>query len=132
MENSKKSGTAFIEIKRDGIKCGYPIVYFETEKTAYIPAFDIFFTCTSGDQAKKRASNLVDSFFDFWVLETGWKKFILEIHKLGFRAPKHDLVMKELLAKRPLKAKFSSDFVREMPVSASKGQVISMESTLAV
>lgn len=76
--------------------------------SVYIPSFDIYFSAPTMDEADRRVTVMMDSFFHFWITQQGWKKFVMEIHKLGFRAKGHALAMKNLLNHRPVDAKLNS------------------------
>src|SRR5688572_21934726 len=81
--------------------------YFKKEKSGsfsfHIPSFDIFFGAPSMEEAEKRRSILLDSFLHFWAERQGLNKFALELHRLGFRASSHNIVMGEMIKKERAK-----------------------------
>jgi hypothetical protein len=90
--------------------------FYKKEKSGnysfYIPSFDIFFGATSVEEGDKRRQILLDSYLHFWVERQGLNKFALELHRLGFRATSHNVVMGEMIKRKGAKvinAKFKID-----------------------
>jgi hypothetical protein len=78
-----------------------------------VPAYGIALTAPSKEEGLKRAAIAIRSFYNMWINNDGWVKFIHEIHKLGFRANKHDMVMAKLLKRQPFEAKFKTTVIEE-------------------
>jgi hypothetical protein len=108
------SGPAVIEFNSKGIHYTFTALYQEVEGryTVYIPAYNMVFSAKDRQAMDRKAVRIVRSFYDFHLQndeKKTWRSFILAIHKLGFRAPNHDLIMKNLLDQsRPVKTKFST------------------------
>lgn len=66
----------------------------------YVPGFDIHFAASSFDEAEVKSKAMVASFFDFWVKIQGAKNFILELNRLGFKAPQNDYEVQNLIKNR--------------------------------
>lgn len=74
--------------------------------SAYIPGFDIAFSSPTKERAEVKSKAMINTFFDYWITKKGFKNFILEIHRLGFRSKFDDFTIKELLNRRTSNAKF--------------------------
>ena len=68
----------------------------------YVPGFNMFFSSRTESDGQKRAAAMVKSFFiDYFERQKNFRSFVLELHRLGFRANKlHDLTINKLLTKR--------------------------------
>jgi hypothetical protein len=81
--------------------------HFKKEKSGnysfHIPCFGIFFGASSLEEGKERRSILLNSYLDFWVHKQGLNKFALELHRLGFRAASHNVVMGEMIKRKGAK-----------------------------
>lgn len=104
-----KNKKIYINIDKGHIDMGYRIMYKKEGDmyAAYIPGFDIFYSAPSEEQLNRRSDALLKTFVDFWVDENSWKSFYLKLHKLGFKSPMHNLVMKKMLNNERSEAKFS-------------------------
>lgn len=113
----------FIDIKEGFIDVSYKVIYNEEAGmfSAYMPGFDIYFSAPSEEEVKKRANRMIDTFFDFWIEQQGWKQLYLKIHKLGFRSKMHNLVMKDFLRNQRQSGKFLPSNIIETPEYFSKG-----------
>ena len=91
-------------------------VYYKAEEngmvSSYIPAYNIYYSSPSMEEAKRRPLIMVRSFYKYWLNNEGWKNFVLEIRKLGFLASNTgtDFAFKNLLNGRPDKVKFSTPY----------------------
>lgn len=98
-----------ITITPENISSNY-VVLFKKEDgfvTSYIPAFDIWYSSPSEEEAKRRSRLMVKSFFRSYLENEGWNAMILGITKLGFKAPKqHDFIVHKLLKKSLKTASF--------------------------
>lgn len=97
--------------------------------SCYIPGFDLFFSAKSENQMMERGRQMMKTFFDYWVQEEGYKNFVLKIHKLGFKAPKHNFVIKQYLNKRPANAKFKMVNI-DTPLGFENSREVEMEGEL--
>ena len=94
-----------INIKGGGIEYRYAY-YHRTEKNGmhswYIPGFNMFFSTKTQEAGSVRAAAMVKSFFiDYFEKQDSFRSFILELHRLGFRASSyHDLTINKLLTKK--------------------------------
>lgn len=102
----------FINMTREGIKYGFHARYRVEENgmySWYIPAFDIYFSSQTKEQGDKRAVAMTKSFFNHWINYESFRSFILQIHKLGFKASEHhELTIKQLISRQRIDAKFKS------------------------
>jgi hypothetical protein len=85
----------------------------EEEKQKYfdcfVPGFNLKFSATSVDDIDVRAKAMVVSFFNYHKQQkSNLNELVLEIHRMGFRSPKHNYVVKEILNKRMNDASFNS------------------------
>lgn len=100
----------FIDIRKDGIKFGFHLHYIKEEDGMYsfhIPAYNIHYSAPSFEEGDRRSVIMVSSFFNFWVLKQGFRQFVLQIFKLGFKTQNHD-EFKRLLNRTDLNARLSS------------------------
>ena len=77
----------------------------------YIPAFDIYFTTDSTDKITQKALALTQFFFDHFLDEGaayGFKHLVLDLHRKGFRTPMDNIVVKDFVNRKIVKAKFKS------------------------
>lgn len=115
---TEKPGTTFIAIKAKNnainISWGYNIFKRPTNEGSvyYIPGFEIYFSVANDDIPDKKASVMVemffDHFFDFTESRKVFKAFAIEIHKRGFKAINDNWVMKNFIDGNPINAKFNS------------------------
>lgn len=103
-----KTKDIYINIDQGNIQIGFVVVSKQEDGivSSYMPGFDIYYSSPDMDTAKERGEAMVHNFFNFWIEKQSWKKFVLKIHALGFRAKLHDFKMKNLLKNRPEKAGF--------------------------
>jgi len=108
MSNTSRN---FIKIDAGKMHCSWEL-YHKIEDNGmhswYIPAFKLFYSTATAEQGEKRGMNMTKSFFDFYLKKGSFKEFILEIHKLGFKSDRHNLVMRDLLNHKIDKANFKS------------------------
>ena len=81
--------------------------------TCYIPGFDIFFGSNDPNEevVVKKSRAIVKMFFDHFLIHSsknGLKDCVLQLHKLGFKAPNDAITLKKLIANERISAKFSS------------------------
>ena len=123
----------FIEINNGRIYCGFHAYHKKTESgmySWYIPGFNIRFSSKDKETGDKRAIIMVNAFFSYWVDRVSYREFILEIHKLGFKAPQHDLTVNRLLTKKVHTAKFKSSVIK-LPDPKEYEQSKSLKTELA-
>lgn len=94
----------YIKIHQSGmVEAQYRAYYKKTEKGNYrwfIPGFNIRFTSKDMEIGEKRAFVMVKYFMHYWDTKGSFREFLLEIHRLGFRAPKnHDLTLSRVIKK---------------------------------
>lgn len=77
--------------------------------SSYMPGFDMYFTSNSQEDSLVKAESMLNHFFDFWIKDQNWKSFVLQMHKLGFRAPLHNMEMQNLLKNRPTTTNFQNN-----------------------
>jgi len=100
----------FISIQRTGIRYAYNALFIKEENgmvSGYIPAFDIYFSAPDREIASKRGESLVAAFFNFWIKQQGFRAFVLQILKLGFKAPNVQ-ELKQLLERKNINTKLKS------------------------
>lgn len=126
---------SFIHMTRDGINYGFHAHYKAEENgmySWYIPAFDIYFSSQSIEQGNKRAVAMTRSFFNHWIEHESFRSFILQIHKLGFKASEHhELTIKQLISRKRIDAKFKSkDGI--IPEEFKNSDIVEQEGNLAL
>ncbi len=88
----------YVQIKKGGrISSGFFYIAQKEESgmiSCNIPAFDIWFSASSEEEATHRAKSMVNTFFRYWILDAGWKQFVLQLHKLGFKTSNHNFTIK--------------------------------------
>lgn len=91
----------YISITGNRIDYGFHSRYRVEEDGSYswyIPTFEMFFSSENLEAGEKRAKIMAQSFFNFWIESQSFRSFVLQIHKLGFKANEnHNLVIKNLL-----------------------------------
>lgn len=67
--------------------------------TCYIPSFDIYFDANSKADASIRSKIVTKMYIDHFLHHSkrGVRDLVLQLHKLGFKAPNDNLVLKRLL-----------------------------------
>lgn len=109
MANNK---TPYINFSKNKIDYGFHARYVKEENgmySWYIPSFDIYFSSNTKEQGDKRAISMTRAFFSHWINQESFRSFILQIHKLGFKAPEnHDFTIKQLLNKKIFDVKLKS------------------------
>ena len=75
--------------------------------SCYIPSFDIHFSSSNHEdiKIKVRSKSLLQYFTDN-KKRTG--KYILHLHKLGFKAPNDTMTIKHFIENKAVKTKFGS------------------------
>ena len=112
----------FIQIKSDCIQYGW-CTYCREEGNmwvGYIPAYDICFSVPEKDKIHEMSRAMVRTFIVYWAKEKGFRRFILQINKLKFRAMngQHDIAMKDMLNGKFHPAKFKPTKIYDIPVGA--------------
>lgn len=107
-----KKDPIYIKIDKGHIECSYRAYYkvIKGGKIAwFIPGFNIRFNSDNMEMGEKRAEKMVRYFMHFWATKGSFREFILEINRLGFKAPHHhEYTMSQLLRKKVNTATFSS------------------------
>jgi hypothetical protein len=104
-----KKEPSFIQFRENGINYGFHAHYKKEGNmySWYIPSFDIFFSSKTKEEGDRRAIAMTTSFFNQWIHHESFRSFILQIHKLGFRAPEHhEYKIKQLLNREKVTGKF--------------------------
>lgn len=103
---------SFINFTKGKINYAFHARYVKEENgmySWYIPSFDIYFSSNTKEQGDKRAIAMTRAFFSHWINQESFRSFILQIHKLGFKAPEnHDFTIKQLLNKKIFEVKLKS------------------------
>jgi len=81
--------------------------------SCYIPAYDIYFSASSEEMISKKSKAFVRMIFDHFLVKgdnpkNRLKNFIFHIHKLGFNAPMHNMVLKQVIEHKAISTKFNS------------------------
>ncbi len=122
----------FISINREGIRYGYHVLHIPEENgmiSSYIPAFDIYFSSPNKEKASERSRTMVTSFFNFWIKKQGFRSFVIQILKLGFKT-QNASELKQLLERKNINAKLNSNSTA--PKDYLKAEVVEEEGTLEV
>jgi hypothetical protein len=108
----KNQQPTYIHVDNGSIKYGFYVYYEQKSETQWsisVPAYNISFSTRTKEEGVKRAKVAVRSFYHMWLSKEGWKRFVLEIHRLGFRAEAgHDMVMSKLLKRQPIVVNLNS------------------------
>lgn len=118
---------SFINFTKNGLDYGFEARYRVEDDgmySWYIPTFDIYFSSTTKEQGDQRAIAMTRAFFNHWINEESFRSFVLQIHKLGFKAAEnHELTIKRLISREIHNASFNSknglvpeDFKKFAPV----------------
>ncbi len=105
-----------IDLKGDKIRIDY-VIQMRNEDgmvSCYMPGFDMYFSAPDNASVVAISDSMIQHFFNYWIEIEGWKRFVLQIHKLGFRSKMHNSEMQNLLNNRPSKAKFSPTKISDM------------------
>jgi hypothetical protein len=127
----KKSEPTFIVINRDGLRFAYHTLFNIEEDGAvscYIPAFDIFYSAPNKEEGSRRSRLMVESFMNFWIKKQGFRSFVLQILKLGFKTQNHEQLT-QLLNRKNINAKLSSRNPN-IPTGFDKSEVEETEGVL--
>lgn len=117
--SEKKQHQAQINItsKSNGMRVDWEYITLAMEtdgKYTYscvIPAFGIYFDAKNREDIDRKSEALTEGFFDHFLDHSekhGFRRFILQLHKLGFETPGSNLTIKELLNHKIHDAKFNS------------------------
>ena len=123
----------FITINKDGMKYGFHGHYIKEENGAYswyIPAFDIYFSSPNFEEGDRRAVIMVKSFMNFWIKQQGFRGFVLQILKLGFKA-QDDKALQQLLNRKNIDAKLRA-VGKSIPAEFLDSKISSQEGELAM
>ncbi len=99
----------FININKNGLKWGFFAHHIKEGEmvSTFIPAFDLYYSSPNKDEANKRAKIMVKSFLNFWIQQQGFRAFVLQMLKLGFKTP-DATALKQLLERKNINAKLSA------------------------
>ncbi len=141
-ESIVKEFTPFVIIKpkRDKtveVSSGYTIYYkdeVEGRISCFIPSFDIYFSATSIDEVKTKGTRIVKIYIDYYFLHSKnrLKDFVLQIHKLGFKAINDAITIKNLINNIPTQAKFKSSKGRSSEFLDSEKIDVESEMEMAI
>lgn len=123
----------FIDITRDGIKFGFHIHSIREEAgnySCYIPAYDIYFSAPTKEEGMRRSGIMVSSFIKFWIGEQGFRSFVLQILKLGFKA-QDDKSLKHLLNRTNINTKMRS-IDKRVPTEFLDSEILEQHGELAM
>ena len=108
---STEKEPTFIKFSKEGIHYAFHARSIQEKNgmfSWYIPAFDIFFSSKDRETGRAKAKSMTESFFTYWIGQESFRAFILQIHKLGFKSPNHDLTVSEMIKRKRSDAKFTS------------------------
>lgn len=125
----------FISIEKGKIHTGFHVFNKKAENgmySWYIPGYNIRFSSETKEQGEKRAVTMVKAFFTYWKKSSN-REFILEIHRLGFKASEHhELTVSRLISKKITSAKFKSTVMRlPNPEGYERSKVLEADLELA-
>ena len=110
-----KNQVNFISFRPVGrlIEVKWRMTIFKKEKdtgryACFIPALNIHFTSKDKESAANKAKALSRIYFDHFLAHSknGLKKIVLELHKLGFRAPNDTYTVHKFANNSVIPAKF--------------------------
>lgn len=128
----------FVVIKPDGrqvhIVWGFTTYRRKEEGklSCYIPAFDIYFSAKDEEVMQQKSRALTNMYISHFANDgkTGLKKLVMQLHKLGFKAPNDALTMKRIMNNELVNAKFSHKL--PSPSNFSESEAVSNHSELEV
>ncbi len=135
MENNKQPFVSITPVNaKIQINWGY---YIHTTKeddgmySCYIPSFDIHFSSSNHEDIKNKGKRLTKSLLQYFMDEprNGLKKYILHLHKLGFKAPNDTMTIKHFIENKAVKTKFKS-IRTEVPNGFSESLMANSEMEL--
>jgi hypothetical protein len=101
---------SFISLSPNKISYGFQAM-FKIEEDGiyswYIPSFDIYFSSPTKEAGDKRAKAMVRSFFNYWLKNQGYRNFLMQILKLGYKPSSHQ-ELQSLLNRTNLTANLKS------------------------
>ena len=121
----------FVAIKVEkgeiAIHAKYTVYYDEIKEEGHriscaIPAFDVYFSVDDHNKIPEKSRKIISMYMDHFMIhgKNKLKDFVLQIHKLGFVAPKDSFVIKSLLDKHDINAKFRSQKLVDESLLESK------------
>lgn len=123
--------SASIEIRNGEVKCVFDakfIVETNGMYSWYIPAFNMFYSSRTREEGIVTGRAMSKSFFSYWLeKEKDFRSLILEINKLGFKAPDHRITVNKLLSGKTSRAKFQSNQNVQNEFANSEKQEMELE-----
>ncbi len=81
----------------------------DSVQSVYLPGYDIYYSAKDDETARKKAIALTQVYFRHFVnRKNGIGALALELHRLGFKAPKDALTLSRLLKREISDARFKS------------------------
>ena len=93
MEDLIKKKIDFINLTPTSIKYGYNSHFVQEEDglfSWYIPSFDIYFSSNTKEEGDNISRAMVKSFMNYWLKEKGFRSFVLQVFKLGYKTSSHE------------------------------------------
>lgn len=95
---------ASIRFNKDFLSVTYTVAINEEEDGCFIceiPSFKINFFANNREEVERKSRFMMQSFFSYYNIKNHkFGKLIMDVNKLGFKAPQHNLVMYNALKKK--------------------------------
>jgi hypothetical protein len=132
-KNRIKNKHNFIDISPQRIQWGFNANYIEEKDgmfSWYLPSFDIYFSSATKEAGDKKALAITNSFFNYWLKEKGFRRFLMKILRLGYKPASHD-ELKHLLDRTNLNAHLKGSSKR-MPAEFAHAATSDQDGSLAI
>ncbi|HRG37193.1 MAG TPA: hypothetical protein PK289_01565 [Bacteroidia bacterium] len=81
------TGKTYLYFDNGKIVLHYKMMYIKTEDGKYfwfIPGLQFHFCSKSLEDGQKKCDYMLNHFFDYWVIDNGWRQLFEKIKALGF------------------------------------------------
>ncbi len=135
--------TPFVSVKKKGreinIQSTYTIFYKKNRSggrvSCAIPSFDIYYSVDAFDRDKvvDKGRRILKMYFDHFMVHSKnkIKDFVIQIHKLGFRASNDSLMIRKIMDSPDSQAKFSSQKLTDPSLQNENFEKVNEELELA-
>lgn len=133
LEKKSISKKNYINITPKNIQWGFHSHYIQEKDgmfSWYIPSFDIYFSSKTIDEGNDIAKAITNSFFNYWLKEKGFRKFLMKLLNLGYKTSSHD-ELKHLLNRTNLNAHLKGSISR-MPKEFAHAESSDQDGNLAI
>lgn len=117
----KNNQETYIKITPQRLEWGFHGKYIKEPDgrfSWYLPSFDIYFSSSTLEDGDEKALAITQSFFNYWLSEKGFRKFLMKILSLGYKPGSHE-ELKHLLNRTNLNARLKGTMNRIPPEFAN-------------